>query len=148
MHIILLETLNKLGKAGEIVTVKDGYANNYLLPQKKAIIANKKNREDLDSKMDSIKHNNEKKLDEANEIKSKLEGKKIVLEMECNDDGNLYGKVSQKSIIDKIKDDFSIDLSVDNIILPQIKSLGDYDVSIRLYDNIMTKLIIEIIKKS
>ena len=61
MQIILLETLNKLGKAGEIVTVKDGFARNFLLPEKKAIIANKKNKANLETKMDQIKKNNEKK---------------------------------------------------------------------------------------
>ena len=61
MQVILLETFNKLGKAGEIVNVKDGYANNFLLPQKKAIIANKKNKENLESKMSQINENNEKK---------------------------------------------------------------------------------------
>ena len=61
MQIILLETLNKLGKAGEIVSVKDGYARNHLIPQKKAIIANKKNKQDLKEKMSYITENNEKK---------------------------------------------------------------------------------------
>ena len=50
MQIILLETVNKIGKAGEVVAVKDGFAKNFLIPQKKAIIANKKNREDLSKK--------------------------------------------------------------------------------------------------
>ena len=54
MEIILLESLNKLGKAGEIVTVRDGFAKNYLLPNKKAIIAHKKNKEDLKTKMSQI----------------------------------------------------------------------------------------------
>ena len=60
MQIILLETLNKLGKAGEVVSVKDGFAKNFLIPQKKAIIANKKNLNDLNSKMSQINENNMK----------------------------------------------------------------------------------------
>ena len=65
MQIILLETLNKLGKAGDVVSVKDGFANNFLIPQKKAIIANKKNLSDLTSKMTQINENNLKKITEA-----------------------------------------------------------------------------------
>ena len=61
MQIILLETLNKLGNAGDTVSVKDGYAKNYLLPNKKAIVANKKNKDDLASKMEQINNNNQKK---------------------------------------------------------------------------------------
>ena len=61
MDIILLESLNKLGKAGEIVTVKDGFAKNFLIPEKKAIIANKKNKADLENRISQINSNNEKK---------------------------------------------------------------------------------------
>ena len=61
MDIILLESLNKLGKAGEIVTVKDGFAKNFLIPEKKAIIANKKNKADLKNRITQINSANEKK---------------------------------------------------------------------------------------
>ena len=59
MQIILLESIERVGKAGEIVAVKDGYANNFLLPKKLAIVANKKNRSELDTKMDSISKQND-----------------------------------------------------------------------------------------
>ena len=71
MDIILLESLNKLGRAGEIVTVKDGFAKNFLIPEKKAIIANKKNKADLKNRITQINSNNDKKIVEANEIKEK-----------------------------------------------------------------------------
>ncbi len=71
MDIILIESINKLGKAGEIVTVKDGFAKNYLIPEKKAIIANKKNKADLENRITQINSNNDKKIVEANEIKEK-----------------------------------------------------------------------------
>ena len=102
MDIILLESLNKLGKAGEIVTVKDGFAKNFLIPEKKAIIANKKNKADLENRITQINSNNDKKIVEANEIKEKLDQKKISIAMEANDDGSLYGAVSQKSISESI----------------------------------------------
>ena len=72
MQIILLETLNKLGKAGEVVSVKDGFAKNFLIPQKKAIIANKKNLSDLNSKMSQINENNMKKISELSWMVKKL----------------------------------------------------------------------------
>ena len=78
MQIILLETLNKLGKAGDVVSVKDGFANNFLIPQKKAIIANKKNLGDLASRMTQINENNLNKISEANALKDKLDGKEIL----------------------------------------------------------------------
>ena len=147
MQIILLETLNRLGKAGETVNVKDGFAKNYLIPQKKAIFANKKNLEDLNSKMKQINENNEKKISEANEIKSSLEDKDIIIEMEANDEGNLYGNINQKLIIDEISNKFSIKLTTDNLVLGPIKSIGNHEISIRLYDDISTMLKLNIVKK-
>ena len=99
-----------------------------------AIIANKKNRDNLASKMIQIEENNERKIREANEIKSKLEGKDIIIQMEANEDGNLYGNVGPKQITDNLKKDHSIDLDPANILLGNVKELRDYTVIIRLYD--------------
>ena len=122
MQIILLETLNKLGKAGEVVSVKDGFANNYLIPQKKAIIANKKNMKELNSRMSQINENNDKKIREANELKSKLDEKEIKIQMEANEDGNLYGNITLRQIIEKIKEDFSVELDLQVSISKPSKS--------------------------
>ena len=148
MDIILLESLNKIGKAGEIVTVKDGFAKNFLIPEKKAIIANKKNKADLESRITQINSNNEKKIVEANELKGKLDGKKISIEMEANDDGSLYGAVSQKSVSDNIHNLLEIKVSPDDIILDSIKELGGTEIQIILYEDIKANLHLEITKKS
>ena len=147
MQIILLETLNKLGKAGEVVSVKDGFAKNFLIPQKKAIIANKKNLNDLNSKMSQINENNMKKITEANELKAKLDGKEINIQMEANEDGNLYGNLGPRQIHDRLINDFSIDIEPGNIVLDNISAIGSYDVTLRIYDDISATLKIEITKK-
>ena len=117
MEIILLESLNKIGKAGEIVKVKDGFARNFLIPQKKALVANKKNRSDLEIKMSEISKNNEIKVKQAQDLKSKIEGKSIKVAMESNDEGNLYGAVTQKIIVEEILSTLSVELSADCVIL-------------------------------
>ena len=147
MQIILLETLNKLGKAGEVVSVKDGFAKNFLIPQKKAIIANKKNLSDLNSKMSQINENNMKKISEANELKAKLDGKEINIQMEANEDGNLYGNLGPKQIRDKLINDFSVDFEAGNIVLDNISSIGSHDVTLRIYDDISATLKLEVTKK-
>ena len=147
MQIILLETLNKLGKAGEVVSVKDGFAKNFLIPQKKAIIANKKNLNDLNSKMSQINENNMKKISEANELKAKLDGKEIYIQMEANEDGNLYGNLGPRQIRDKLINDFSIDIEPGNIVLGNISATGNHEVTLRIYDNISATLKLEITKK-
>ena len=148
MEVILLESLNKLGKAGEIVTVKDGFAKNFLIPEKKAIIANKKNKADLETRITQINANNDKKVIEANALKEKLDGKKISIEMEANDDGSLYGAVSQKSVSESINNLLKIKISPDAVILDPTKKLGETEMQISLYEDIKAKLHLKITKKT
>ena len=148
MDIILLESLNKLGKAGEIVTVKDGFAKNYLIPEKKAIIANKKNKADLENRITQINSNNDKKIVEANEIKEKLDQKKISIAMEANDDGSLYGAVSQKSVSESIYSLLEIKISPDAVVLDTIKEIGETEIQVILYEDIKAVLYLEITKKT
>ena len=148
MDIILLESLNKLGKAGEIVTVKDGFAKNFLIPEKKAIIANKKNKADLENRITQINSNNDKKIVEANEMKEKLDQKKISIAMEANDDGSLYGAVSQKSVSESIYSLLEIKISPDAVVLDPIKEIGETGIQIILYEDIKANLQLEITKKT
>ena len=148
MQIILLESLTKLGKAGEIVNVKDGFARNYLIPQKKAIVANKKNKLSLADKMSQISENNQIKIKDAENLKSKIEGKIVKIDMEANDDGKLYGAINQKFIVEQVKQSLSIELHAESIILYPIKSIGDYEVKLRLYDEIQTSIRLEINKRA
>ena len=148
MDIILLESLNKLGKAGEIVTVKDGFAKNFLIPEKKAIIANKKNKADLENRITQINSHNDKKLAEATKLKEKLDGKKISMEMEANDDGSLYGAVSQKSVSENIFSSLEIKILPDSVILDPIRELGETEIQISLYEDIKANLHLEITKKT
>jgi len=148
MQIILLESLTKLGKAGEIVSVKDGFARNYLIPQRKAIVANKKNKLSLADKMSQISENNQSKIEDAENLKSKIEGRTIKFDMEANDDGKLYGAISQKFIVEQVKQSLSLELQADSIILYPIKSIGNYEVKLRLYDEIQASIRLEISKKA
>ena len=148
MDIILLESLNKLGKAGEIVTVKDGFAKNFLIPEKKAIVANKKNKADLENRITQINSNNDKKIVEANEIKEKLDQKKISIAMEANDDGSLYGAVSQKSVSESIYSLLEIKISPDAVVVDPIKEIGETEIQVILYEDIKAILHLEITKKT
>ena len=148
MDIILLESLNKLGKAGEIVTVKDGFAKNFLIPEKKAIIANKKNKADLENRITQINSHNDKKIAEATKLKEKLDGKKILMEMEANNDGSLYGAVSQKSVSESIYSLLEIKISPDVVVLDPIKEIGETEIQVILYEDIKAILQLEITKKT
>ncbi|MDA9137518.1 50S ribosomal protein L9, partial [Pelagibacterales bacterium] len=103
MQIILLESIDRVGKAGEIVAVKDGYANNFLLPKKLAIVANKKNKLNLDSKLDVISKQNEIKIVDANTLKDALDKISLTMRVEANDEDGLYGAITQKQVSDLLK---------------------------------------------
>ena len=147
MQIILLESLNKLGKAGDIVTVKDGYANNFLIPEKKAIVANKKNQEELNDRRAGINTNNQKKIDYAQSIKSKIDGIDIAIIKEANDQGALYGAITQKQIVDILQSK-GVEIKPDMVILTPIKSIGKFQVTIRHYEQVESHLKVIVTKKS
>ncbi|MEI9929236.1 MAG: 50S ribosomal protein L9 [Rhizomicrobium sp.] len=102
MQVILLERVEKLGQMGDEVRVKDGFARNYLLPQKKALRANKTNREYFQTQKAQLETRNLERKSEAQKIADKLEGKIFVLLRQAGDRGQLYGSVSPRDIADVI----------------------------------------------
>ena len=146
MQVILLESLNKLGKAGEVVAVKDGYAKNYLIPQNKAIVANKANLADLKNRISKINSDNDIKIAEAKSIKENLDGKTYEVQIEANDEGVLYGSINQQQIIQLISNEIN-NINADSIVVPQIKIIGEYSVTIRLYEEISATITLSVIKK-
>ena len=146
MQVILLESLNKLGKAGEVVAVKDGYAKNYLIPQNKAIVANKTNLADLKNRIEKINSDNDIRIAEAKSIKENLDGKTYEVQIEANDEGVLYGSINQQQIIQLISNETN-NINADSIVVPQIKNIGEYSVTIRLYEEISATITLSVIKK-
>ena len=144
MEIILLESIDRVGKAGEIVAVKDGYANNYLIPRKLAIVANKSNKLELQSKLDVISERNQQKIEEANALKLKLDKISLTMRVEANDEGVLYGTITQKQISNLLKAEGHSILN-ENIITGEIKALGEFEITIKIYEDISSilKVLIE-----
>ena len=146
MQIILLESIDRVGKAGEIVAVKDGYANNYLIPRKLAIIANKNNKLELQSKLDVISKRNQIKIEEANALKLELDKISLTMKVEANDEGSLYGTITQKQISDLLKAEGHNILN-ENIITGEIKVVGKFEITIKIYENISSILKVSIEKR-
>lgn len=139
MDIILLESLHKIGKAGEIVTVKDGYANNYLIPKKIAIVANKLNKKTLDTRILDINKKNEERVAEAIKKRESMENIVLELSMECNEDGKLYGSVSSKLIADELMK-IGHNVNQEMISIDDIKSIGEFDITVTIYEDIVSKV--------
>ena len=146
MQVILLESLNKLGKAGEVVAVKDGYAKNYLIPENKAIVANKTNLADLKNRISKINSDNDIRIAEAKSIKENLDGKTYEVQIEANDEGVLYGSINQQQIIQLISNETN-NINADSVVVPQIKNIGEHSVTIRLYEEISATITLSVMKK-
>ncbi|MDC3172051.1 50S ribosomal protein L9 [Pelagibacteraceae bacterium] len=146
MQIILLESIDRVGKAGEIVAVKDGYANNYLIPRKLAIVANKNNKSELQSKLDVISERNKQKIEEANTLKLELDKISLTMRVEANDEGGLYGAITQKQISDLLKAEGHSILN-ENIITGEIKVLGEFEITIKIYEDISSILKVSVEKR-
>ncbi len=136
MDIILLERVEKLGAIGDVVTVKDGYARNFLLPNKKALRANDANRKVFEANRARIESDNANRRDEAQKASGSVEGKQIVLIRAASQTGQLYGSVSVKDIVDGLNaQDAKVAKSM--IVLERpIKTLGVFDVKVVLHPEV------------
>jgi large subunit ribosomal protein L9 len=136
MDIILLERVEKLGAIGDVVTVKDGYARNFLLPNKKALRANDANRKVFEANRAKIESDNATRRDEAQKASGSVEGKQIVLIRAASQTGQLYGSVSVKDIVDGLNaQDAKVAKSM--IVLERpIKTLGVFDVRVVLHPEV------------
>jgi len=136
MDIILLERVEKLGAIGDVVTVKDGYARNFLLPNKKALRANDANRKVFEANRAKIESDNASRRDEAQKASGSVEGKQIILIRAASQTGQLYGSVSVKDIVDGlVAQDAKVSKGM--IVLERpIKTLGIFGVKVVLHPEV------------
>ncbi len=133
MQVILMERVAKLGQMGEVVTVKDGYARNYLLPQGKALWASEANLAKFDSQKAQLEAHNLETKKEAEKLSGKLDGQTFVIIRSASDGGALYGSVSTRDIAEAAREDgFSIDRRQIALSRP-IKELGIHPVTVTLH---------------
>ncbi len=140
MKVILTTTIKKLGKLGETVSVKPGYARNFLFPNNMALRENKKNIEHYEKIKDQMKKNEDEKLSKANELIEKIKNIKIMFNMEADEKDQLYGSISKKEIIDYLLDKNIKVKSDDVIIRNQIKSIGEHKIDISPYENLTEEI--------
>jgi large subunit ribosomal protein L9 len=136
MEIILLERVEKLGGIGDVVTVKDGYARNYLLPNKKALRSNEANRKVFEANRARIEAENEERRGEAEKHAANVDGKQIVLIRASSNSGQLYGSVSVRDIVEALNED-GADVTKQMIVLERpIKTIGLFDVRVNLHPEV------------
>lgn len=137
MEVILLERIERLGQMGEVVTVKPGFARNFLFPQKKALRANKDNKSLFESKRAELEATNVKRRDEAQLVAKKMDGLKLIIVRQAGEGGQLYGSVSARDIADALKEKgFGVDRASEVLLNAPVKILGNFKTSVRLHPEV------------
>jgi large subunit ribosomal protein L9 len=144
MEIILLERVEKLGHIGDVVTVKDGYARNFLLPNKKALRANEANRKVFEANRAKIEADNANRRADAEKHASNVEGKQIVLIRAASNTGQLYGSVSVKDIVDGLNAQEAKVTKAMIVLERPIKTLGLFDVKVVLHPEVSVTVTVNV----
>ena len=136
MDIILLQRIEKLGTIGDVVTVKDGYARNYLLPQKKALRANDSNKKVFEANRERLEKENAERRTEAEKAGEKVDGTEIVLIRASSNTGQLYGSVNVRDIVAGLEGK-GHEIDKKQVIMGNpIKTIGMHDVRIDLHPEV------------
>ena len=145
MKIILTEDVKSLGKKGEIVEVNDGYARNFILPKKLGLEANGRNMNDLKLQKANADKLAKEQLEAAQEFARVMETKEVIVTMKSGEGGRVFGSVSSKEIAQEAKKQCQMEIDKKKIQLPEpIKSLGVYEVSVKLHPRVTGKLKVKV----
>jgi large subunit ribosomal protein L9 len=145
MEVILLERIEKLGHIGDVVTVKNGFARNYLLPNNKALRANERNRALFETNRAKIESDNAERRTAAQSRSGDVEGKQVVLIRQASNAGQLYGSVSVRDIVDALSGEGVANITKSMIELDKpIKALGLVDVKVRLHPEVVVMISVNV----
>jgi large subunit ribosomal protein L9 len=144
MEVILLERVGRLGKVGEVVNVKDGYARNFLIPQGKVLRATNENKADFAARRSEIEKENAKKREIAEKASKKIEDKFVVITRQAGDDGRLYGSVNSRDIAEAANA-LGLEIIRTQIALQNpIKAIGVYKQKVVLHGEVSVNIFVNI----
>ncbi len=148
-EIILLERVEKLGKMGDVVKVKPGYARNFLLPQRKALRATKENLAYFEGQRAALEKLNGERKAEAQKLSTKLEGLKLMIIRQASEAGSLYGSVASRDIADALAANAQITIARNQVDLNDaIKSIGLFPVKITLHPEVKVQITLNIARSA
>ena len=148
MQVILLENINKLGKIGDLVSVKNGYARNFLLKKNKALRANKENIELVNKKKDELNKKNNEAKKKFKEIAASINNKKLDFNKEAKENGDLFASVKPKELSSAFTEQLKSTINPSQIEISQeINKLGTYKIKINLHSEVSTNILV-IVKKT
>jgi len=148
MEIILLKDIDTLGERHEVVKVKSGYARNYLIPTKMALVANATNKAKLDKlRADEAAHEADR-ITEFKALAAKLEGQVLRIGAKAGTTGKIFGSVTNVQIIKALKDQMGIEVIRKKVELPEeVKVLGEYTATINFHPEVQSKVKFEVVEE-
>ncbi|MDR2831593.1 MAG: 50S ribosomal protein L9 [Rickettsiales bacterium] len=146
MLVILKESIRTLGKLGEVVKVKPGYARNFLFPQKKAVKATKENVAKLEEQRSFLEEENIKKLNLAKELAASFTGKFVILVKQASEDGKIFGSVTTREIAKSLLQECEVDHRNISFNEVKIRNLGEYQVNIELHSEVIVPVAVHVVR--
>ena len=148
MKVILLEDVKTLGKKGQVVEVNDGYARNFILKKNLGLEATGKNLNDLKLQQKNAEKVAKEKLEAAQAVAKDLEDKSITVKIQVGVEGKVFGSISSKEIALEAKKQLNMEIDKKKIVIPDaIKSLGTYNVNIKLHKDVVGTLAVKVVAK-
>ena len=140
MKVILLQDVKKVGKKGDVIEASDGYARNFLFPRKLAQEANDSNMHILNNKIENERKQKLAELEAAQKLAGELKGKEITIKAKTGDSGKLFGAITSKDVAELIKEQYKIEVDKKKIVMDTIKLAGGYEIDVKLYPEVSTKM--------
>jgi large subunit ribosomal protein L9 len=146
MEVILLERIGRLGGMGDVVKVKNGYARNFLIPQKKALRATDENKKVFDARRAEMEKSSSERKAEADKLAKKLSGVSVKLVRQASEDGKLFGSVGSRDVAESLS---VIGHSIDRKIIEingVVKNTGAYQVKITLHPEVIVSITMNVVR--
>ena len=145
MKVILLADIKGVGKKDEVINASDGYARNFLLPKKLAVLADSGNMSRLNDKKSSQAHKKDIELEAAKQATEKIKDIVLTVKVKAGENGKIFGGVTSKEIAEELKKIYQIEVDKKKVMLKEnIKNLGRYNVEIKLYEGVIAKLTVSV----
>jgi large subunit ribosomal protein L9 len=140
MKVILLKDVKGKGKKGDVVKVSDGYARNFLFPKQLAEEATTSNINVLNKKKEAERKQKLAEIEAAQKVAEQLKGKELTIQAKSGDNGKLFGAITNKDIAREVMTKFNVDIDKKKVVMDTIKLVGSYDVELKLYPEVSTKI--------
>ena len=148
MKVILLQDVKKIGKKGEVINVSDGYARNFLFPKKLAKEATDANFHILNNQKENERKQKLAEIEAAQKLASELKGKEVKIEAKSGENGKLFGAITSKDVAQEINKVYKMNIDKKKIVMDTIKVAGGYEIEVKLYPEVSTKMKVIIVPKA